>query len=278
MSSETTLTTPEDLRTAAFRSAVRGYDPDVVHSMLERAAVTIERLQGVPSAVGGAAPVSARELRNAEIPPALRGVNRDDVNAMCERAAATIEALTPVGERRAVPRSPIVDPSAVVPAAIERGPLVGAGLGTDVRDTIRVDLGDRSYSIVIGPNAVEELGSLAVRHGARRAVIVTQQPVAAFVRPVVAALDAAGIANTTLAIPDGESGKTLGTVDALCEAMAQWGLLRNDLVVALGGGVVGDTVGFAASVYYRGVAVVQVPTTLLAMVDASIGGDRKSVV
>ena len=66
--------------------------------------------------------------------------------------------------------------------------------------------------------------------------------------------------------------KTLATVDDLCRRFAQWGLLRGDAVVALGGGVVGDTAGFAAAVYYRGVDVVQVPTTLLAMVDSAIGG------
>ena len=62
------------------------------------------------------------------------------------------------------------------------------------------------------------------------------------------------------------------TVEELCRGFAQWGLLRGDLVIAVGGGVVGDTAGFAAAVYYRGVDVVQVPTTLLAMVDSAIGG------
>ncbi len=71
---------------------------------------------------------------------------------------------------------------------------------------------------------------------------------------------------------DGEDHKTLATVDDLCRGFAQWGLLRGDAVVAVGGGVVGDTAGFAAAVYYRGVDVVQVPTTLLAMVDSAIGG------
>ncbi len=71
---------------------------------------------------------------------------------------------------------------------------------------------------------------------------------------------------------DGEGHKTLATVEDLCRGFARWGLLRGDAVVAVGGGVVGDTAGFAASVYYRGVEVVQVPTTLLAMVDSAIGG------
>ena len=71
---------------------------------------------------------------------------------------------------------------------------------------------------------------------------------------------------------EGEDAKSLATVEELSRGFAQWGLLRGDLVVAVGGGVVGDTAGFAAAVYYRGVDVVQVPTTLLAMVDSAIGG------
>ncbi len=71
---------------------------------------------------------------------------------------------------------------------------------------------------------------------------------------------------------DGEAHKSLATIDDLCRRFARWGLLRGDAVIALGGGLVGDTAGFAAAVYHRGVAVVQVPTTLLAMVDAAIGG------
>jgi 5-deoxy-5-amino-3-dehydroquinate synthase len=71
---------------------------------------------------------------------------------------------------------------------------------------------------------------------------------------------------------DGEAAKSLATVESLCRELAAWGLLRGDAVVALGGGVVGDTAGFAAATYHRGVAVAQVPTTLLAQVDAAIGG------
>ena len=82
----------------------------------------------------------------------------------------------------------------------------------------------------------------------------------------------AAVAHETFLIGDGEDHKTLATVDDLCRGFASWGLLRGDAVVALGGGVVGDTAGFAAAVYYRGVDVVQVPTTLLAMVDSAIGG------
>src|SRR5262249_29585769 len=71
---------------------------------------------------------------------------------------------------------------------------------------------------------------------------------------------------------DGEAAKTLATVEDLCRRLAAWGLLRGDAIAALGGGVVGDTAGFVAAVYHRGVDVLQVPTTLLAQVDAAIGG------
>src|SRR5207244_7714097 len=76
----------------------------------------------------------------------------------------------------------------------------------------------------------------------------------------------------TFVIGDGEDAKSLASVEHLSRECARFGLLRGDVVVAMGGGVVGDTAGFAAAVYYRGVDVVQVPTTLLAMVDSAIGG------
>ena len=89
---------------------------------------------------------------------------------------------------------------------------------------------------------------------------------------VRAALSGSGVADETFMMGEGEDAKSLATIEELSRHFAEWGLLRGDLVVAVGGGVVGDTAGFAASVYYRGVDVVQVPTTLLAMVDSAIGG------
>jgi 3-dehydroquinate synthase len=135
---------------------------------------------------------------------------------------------------------------------------------------VTVDLGARSYDIVVGEGAYAELG--AVLAGRRRAVIVTQEPVRDHAVRVAAVLDDAGIDNATFTIGDGEEHKTIATVETLAGAWAAWGLLRGDAVVAVGGGIVGDVAGFAAASYHRGIAVVQVPTTLLAMVDASIGG------
>src|SRR4029453_16025948 len=89
---------------------------------------------------------------------------------------------------------------------------------------------------------------------------------------VVDALRAGGAAVLISSMPDGEAAKSLATIERLCSEWAAGGLLRGDAVVALGGGVVGDTAGFAAAVYHRGISVVQCATTLLAQVDAAIGG------
>jgi 3-dehydroquinate synthase len=135
---------------------------------------------------------------------------------------------------------------------------------------VRVELGERSYDVVVGDNAVAELDIL---RGRRRVAIVTQDRVPDEVcEGVENALEQAGVESATFPIADGEEAKTIATVEDLMRGFASWGLLRGDAVVAVGGGVVGDVAGFAASVYYRGVDVVQVPTTLLAMVDAAIGG------
>jgi 5-deoxy-5-amino-3-dehydroquinate synthase len=98
----------------------------------------------------------------------------------------------------------------------------------------------------------------------RRAAIVTQPGIDVAVDP--------GIEHRTFSIPEGEEAKHLGTVEDLCRDWARWGLTRGDVVVAVGGGVVTDTGGFAAAVYHRGIPVVHVPTTLLGQIDAAIGG------
>jgi len=137
---------------------------------------------------------------------------------------------------------------------------------------VRVDLGARGYDVVVGRGVVgDRLGGLL--SGRRRCAVVTQEragtPHAALVED---ALVAAGIEHVVVEMGDGEEHKTLGTVEALAERLAGWGLKRSDAVVALGGGIVGDTAGFLAATYMRGVPIVQVPTTLLAMVDSAIGG------
>ncbi len=136
---------------------------------------------------------------------------------------------------------------------------------------IRVDLGVRGYEVVVGDSAIAGVGALLA--GRRRVAIVSQQEVAGIhARPLTEALDRAGVEHEMFLVGDGEEHKTLATIEDLARAFARGGLLRGDAVLALGGGLVGDVAGFAAATYHRGVDFVQVPTTLLAMVDAAIGG------
>jgi 3-dehydroquinate synthase len=132
------------------------------------------------------------------------------------------------------------------------------------RVTVRVD---PPYDVIVGPGALGDLGPLLADR--RRVAVVSQAPVAEH----HAGAACADLPNAEVfLIEDGEPAKTLATVERLGRQLASWGLLRDDAIVALGGGVVGDVAGFTAAVYHRGVAVVQVPTTLLAQIDAAIGG------
>ncbi|CAN5853543.1 3-dehydroquinate synthase family protein [soil metagenome] len=128
---------------------------------------------------------------------------------------------------------------------------------------IEVALEARSYTVLVGTGARHRLCEL-LPVGVQRAAIVTQADIDVLVDP--------GVEHRTFLFDDGEDAKCLETVEELCRAFARWGLTRSDVVVAVGGGVVTDVAGFAASVYHRGVAVVHVPTTLLCQVDAAIGG------
>ena len=137
--------------------------------------------------------------------------------------------------------------------------------------TIRVELGPRSYDIVVGTGVLDR--AAAALPGRARVAVVSQEPIAGrYAPPLLAALRRAGTVAEVFLMGDGEEAKSLATVESLCRRFAAWGLLRGDAVVALGGGVVGDTAGFTAAAYHRGVACLQAPTTLLAQVDAAIGG------
>lgn len=124
------------------------------------------------------------------------------------------------------------------------------------------------YDVVVGAGALDALPEMVAGH--RRSVVVSQDHLLDALGPRVG--DRLGSDPWVVTMGDGESAKTLATVEDLCRAFAAGGLLRDDVVVALGGGVVGDTAGLAAAVYHRGIDVVQVPTSLLAQVDAAIGG------
>lgn len=139
---------------------------------------------------------------------------------------------------------------------------------------IAVPLAGAAYDVVVGVGLVERLADEVVwPPHARRIAVVTVGPVEAlYAAPVEESLTAAGFEVHRIVLPDGEEAKTLTTLEALYHRFAAIPLSRDDVVVALGGGVVGDLAGFAAATWNRGVALVQVPTTLLAQVDAAIGG------
>jgi 3-dehydroquinate synthase len=140
---------------------------------------------------------------------------------------------------------------------------------------IEVALPDRPYPIVIGRCWLDRVAQeVPLPEHATRALLVTQLPVeeAGHVEPVIDSLERAGITVHRYDVPDGEPAKSTGVLRELWEACAEAPLSRDDLIVGVGGGVVGDLAGFAAATWNRGVAVLQVPTTLLGQVDAAIGG------
>ena len=128
---------------------------------------------------------------------------------------------------------------------------------------MRVALGDRSYDVHVGRGVRERLAEV-IPPTARRAAVITQRNVGWKVD--------SGLSQTLFEVPDSESAKSLSQVERLCRQMAEAGFTRADVIVAVGGGVVTDLAGFVAAVYHRGIRFVSVPTTLLAQVDAAIGG------
>jgi 3-dehydroquinate synthase len=152
---------------------------------------------------------------------------------------------------------------------------VAVRTSTDRDDkTMRVELGSRSYDIRIGRGVLETAGAeiAAVLPGARLAVIADETVAGLHLDAFAASLDAAGIRHTAITVPAGESSKCFREFERLCDEVLAARLERGDSVVALGGGVTGDLTGFVASAVRRGMAFVQVPTTLLAQVDSSVGG------
>ncbi|MGK2947303.1 MAG: 3-dehydroquinate synthase family protein [Acidimicrobiales bacterium] len=129
--------------------------------------------------------------------------------------------------------------------------------------SVEVPISDRTYRVLVGSGVRSELAAV-LPATARRAAVVTQAGIGLDVDP--------GREHEVFEVPDGEAAKSLATVESLCRRWAAWGLTRADVVVAVGGGLVTDVAGFAAASFHRGVPVVHVPTTLLGMVDAAIGG------
>jgi 3-dehydroquinate synthase len=139
---------------------------------------------------------------------------------------------------------------------------------------VEVALGARSYAIVIGRGTLPALGRrvAALRPGAKAAIVTDANVARHHLAATEAALAQGGIGATVVTVPAGESSKSFGVFEQVCEALIEARVERGDLVVALGGGVVGDLAGFAAAAVRRGLDYVQVPTTLLAQVDSSVGG------
>jgi 3-dehydroquinate synthase len=145
---------------------------------------------------------------------------------------------------------------------------------TQTVERLRVELGDRAYDILVGPRLIEGAGrEILPLLRRRQAVIVSDEIVAGhYLDALRDSLSAAGITHHAVLIPPGEETKDLGHFGRLAEDILEIGIERGTMLVALGGGVVGDLTGFAAATLLRGIDFVQIPTTLLAQVDSSVGG------
>ncbi len=141
-------------------------------------------------------------------------------------------------------------------------------------ERLRVDIGDRSYDILIGPGLIARSGAEILPLIRRRqAVIITDKIVAGhYLNPLCASFDKQGIMHRDVVLPPGEATKDLAHFGRLVDDILTCGIERGTMLVALGGGVVGDIAGFAAATLLRGIDFVQIPTTLLAQVDSSVGG------
>ena len=139
---------------------------------------------------------------------------------------------------------------------------------------VHVPLGERAYDILIGPGLVARAGAeIAARLKGRRAAVITDENVGPlYLSALTASLEASGITVASLVLPAGEKTKSFEHLISVCDTVLEARVERNDMVIALGGGVIGDLAGFAAGIVRRGVRVVQIPTSLLSQVDSSVGG------
>lgn len=139
---------------------------------------------------------------------------------------------------------------------------------------VHVPLGERAYDILIGPGLIGRAGGeISSRLRGHRAAIVTDSNVAPlYLDTLMDSLQTDGIEAVSLILPPGEKTKSFSNLTAVCDTVIDARIERNDMVIALGGGVIGDLAGFAAGIVRRGVRFVQIPTSLLAQVDSSVGG------
>lgn len=247
---------------------------------LGEAAFRRQESEALVTAVSGAASAVVAVAGGAVLDPANRALIRRSGTVVWLRARPeTIVQRVGSGSGRVLPGT---DPATSVAHLVaERYPLYEelASTVVDVDDgspeqvaallqaalvrSVRVEVPGGPYDVRVGPGARLALAEVLPER-ARRAVIVSQRGIGAEVDP--------GIESMRCTIADGEAAKSLRTVEELCRAFSRAGVTRHDVVVAVGGGVVTDTAGFAASCYHRGIDVVHVPTTLLGQVDAAVGG------
>ena len=139
--------------------------------------------------------------------------------------------------------------------------------------TLNVSLGERSYPICIGPDLLRQPDRIVAHLDSKRVAVVSNEVVAPLYQDaLVAPLRATGIEVTEIVVPDGETAKRWEILNEIYDALLAAHCDRTTTLIALGGGVVGDLAGFAAATYQRGIPFIQVPTTLLAQVDSSVGG------
>ncbi|TCL72695.1 3-dehydroquinate synthase [Rhizobium sp. BK251] len=151
---------------------------------------------------------------------------------------------------------------------------MNAIVSTSAERLVHVPLGERAYDILIGPGLIARAGKeIASRLKGRKAAVITDEHVAPlYLDALVASLRAEGIEAASLVLPAGEKTKSFEHLMSVCDTVLAARIERNDTVIALGGGVIGDLAGFAAGIVRRGVRFIQVPTSLLSQVDSSVGG------
>ncbi len=264
----------------------RAMETDVVRDVAMRAEAVI--------AVGGGVvvnPVNTRTLRNA--------------GSLMVHLTADLETiLSRVGDANDRPLLGSDPRATITRLQAERGPIYAAAADAtvdtsgrpadDIVDEIRVlaerhatprpgdtgpavvevDLGDRTYAIHVGAACLDELGRRVAETGcgARVAVVTTETVAGLYLESALTSLRSAGFDPAVICIPDGEEQKNISQLARIYDELIAAGVDRGGAVVALGGGVLGDLSGFAAATYLRGIACVQVPTTLVAQVDSSVGG------
>lgn len=141
-------------------------------------------------------------------------------------------------------------------------------------ERVHVALGDRSYDIIVGDNAINQCGEIIAKVATSdRTIVITDENVAPhWLDKVIQSLEGAGLSAKSIILPPGEHAKSYRQLEALLDQLLDQGIDRKTTLIALGGGVIGDLTGFAAAIVLRGINFVQIPTTLLSQVDSSVGG------